>query len=191
MPEAGTPGWDADRAPAVGWVSIDGVDYRRVVLCFLFRDADAEDGEARGDASRQVLLGLKRTGFGTGRIVALGGKIDGSETAREAAVREVAEESGIDLAPAEVHAAGTITWRFPAQPAWNMAASLFTAEAGNARAVACEEIEPRWYGIDAIPWQGMWQDAPHWIPQLLAGRPVHARITMAPDNESVADAVVD
>ncbi|WP_434991825.1 8-oxo-dGTP diphosphatase [Arthrobacter sp. Ld5] len=186
MPEPGAPGWAADPAPAGGWVGIDGVDYRRVVLCFLFRDGRVPDGDGR-----QVLLGLKRTGFGTGRVVALGGKIDGAETAREAAVREVAEESGIILVPSAVRAAGTITWRFPAQPAWNMAASLFTAEAGNAAPVACEEIDPRWYAVDAIPWQDMWQDAPHWIPQLLAGRPVRATIVMASDSEGIADAVVD
>lgn len=169
-------------------MTIDGVGYRRVVLCFLFRDAGRDAGR---DGGRQVLLGLKRTGFGTGRVVALGGKIDGQETAREAAVREVAEESGIDLVPAEVRAAGSITWQFPAQPAWNMAASLFAADAGDATAVPCEEIEPRWYGVGAIPWQDMWQDAPHWIPTLLAGRPVQARIVMATDNEGVAVAVVD
>ncbi|MHA7239067.1 8-oxo-dGTP diphosphatase [Arthrobacter sp. TMS1-12-1] len=184
MPDAEAPGRAAGPAPAGDWVSIDGADYRRVVLCFLFRTRD-------GDGAGEVLLGLKRTGFGTGRVVALGGKIDGQETALEAAVREVTEESGIALAPAEVRAAGTITWQFPAQPAWNMAASLFTAEAGDATAVPCEEIEPRWYGVDAIPWEHMWQDAPHWVPAVLEGRPLHARIVMGADNESVAVAVID
>lgn len=185
LPEAGVPGPDAGLTPPE-WVGIDGVDYRRVVLCFLFRGSDSDsDSDRDGHGGRQVLLGLKRTGFGAGRVVALGGKIDGRETAREAAVREVEEESGIALVPTEVHAAGTITWRFPAQPAWNMAASLFTAEAGRAVAVSCEEIEPRWYGVGAIPWQDMWQDAPHWVPTVLAGRPVHARFVIAADRKSV------
>ncbi|PPB50281.1 NUDIX hydrolase [Arthrobacter pityocampae] len=191
LPEAVASGQEADPAPAGEWVSIDGVEYRRVVLCFLFRGGDDSGAADRIHGDRQVLLGLKRTGFGTGRVVALGGKIDGAETDLDAAVREVAEESGIGLVPAEVRAAGSITWQFPARPAWNMAASLFTAEAGNATAVACEEIEPRWYGVDAIPWQDMWQDAPHWVPGLLAGRPVHATVVMSDDNESVTGVVVD
>ncbi|BBE22415.1 hypothetical protein MN0502_12980 [Arthrobacter sp. MN05-02] len=163
------------------WQTIDGITYRNVALCFLFR---VHDGV------REVLLGLKRTGFGTGRVVALGGKIDGQESAVEAAVREVAEESGIQLSAAGVRSAGRITWSFPARPAWNMAAHLFTADAGNALPVASEEIEPRWYAVDALPWHGMWQDGPHWIPALLDGRPVDARIVMAPDNEAVASAVL-
>lgn len=167
------------------WLTVDGVAYRCVVLCLLFRTAARADG-----TSREVLLGLKRTGFGTGRVVALGGKIDGRESAREAAVREVREESGIDLRPEDVLCAGRITWSFPARPAWNMAAFLFTAGAGAATPVPSEEIEPRWYPVDAIPWDGMWQDAPHWVPHLLEGRTVDAAIVMDTDNEGVARAVV-
>lgn len=170
-----------DRAPGE-WLVLDGVAFRRVVLCFLFRS---------GAGRQEVLLGLKRKGFGTGRVVALGGKIDGAETALDAAVREVREESGIVLAPAEVRDAGHITWSFPSRPAWNMAATLFTADAQHSRPVACDEIEPCWYPADDLPWPAMWQDAPHWIPTLLDGRRVDARIVMAGDNEAVAHARVD
>lgn len=165
------------------WVTVDGVAFRCVVLCFLFRPGG-------GGASREVLLGLKRTGFGSGRVVALGGKIDGQESALAAAVREVAEESGIDLAPGDVDDAGRIRWSFPARPAWNMLAFLFTAEAGTAMPVAGEEIEPRWYPVDALPWDAMWQDAPHWVPSVLEGRRIDASIVMDTDNEGVAGAVV-
>jgi 8-oxo-dGTP diphosphatase len=183
VPETGpVPQASAQPEPPGEWMTVDGVAYRCVVLCFLFRS------RGRG---REVLLGLKRTGFGTGRVVALGGKIDGRESAVEAAVREVAEESGIELARGELRDAGRITWSFPAQPAWNMAAFLFTADAGTTPPVASEEIEPLWYAVDDIPWTGMWQDAPYWIPALLDGRRIDARIVMDPDNEGVASAVVD
>lgn len=179
----------ADVDPPGEWETIDGVAYRRVVLCFIFRS---------GRGTRDVLLGLKLTGFGSGRVVAIGGKIDGSESALDAAVREVAEETGMPLAPSEVRDAGRITWSFPAQPGWNMAATLFTTdvttdattEGEDVEPVACEEIEPRWYAVDSIPWHTMWKDAPHWIPFLLDGKRVDARIIMAVDNEDVADAVV-
>jgi len=183
----------ADVDPPGEWETIDGVTYRRVVLCFIFRS---------GRGTRDVLLGLKLTGFGSGRVVAIGGKIDGSESALEAAVREVAEETGMILAPSDVRDAGRITWSFPARPGWNMAATLFTTdvttdvttdattEGEDVEPVACEEIEPRWYAVDSIPWHSMWKDAPHWIPFLLDGKRVDARIIMAVDNEDVADAVV-
>jgi 8-oxo-dGTP diphosphatase len=185
------------------WTTIDGVCYRSVVLCFLFRPSrrvGSERGAALPDVqgssgprppgTREVLLGLKLTGFGTGRVVALGGKIDGTETALAAAVREVHEESGVHLEPEALHDAGRIAWSFPARPDWNMVAFLFSADAGNADPHTSEEIEPRWYALDGIPWQEMWKDAPHWLPALLAGHRVDAHIVMSHDNENVASAVV-
>ncbi len=42
-----------------------------------------------------MLLGFKKTGFGAGRWVGLGGHIEDGEQPAEAAAREVAEESGL------------------------------------------------------------------------------------------------
>lgn len=160
---------------------IEGTAYRRVVLCFLFRTSPA---------GREVLLGLKRTGFGRGRVVALGGKVDGDESDLDAAVREVQEESGIVLHRSDLRPAGRISWSFPARPAWNMQSALFTADAEHGTPVPCDEIEPRWYPVEAIPWEAMWKDAPHWLPVLLAGRHVEARVEMAADNDGVARATL-
>ena len=169
-----------------------------MVLCFIFRSVGT---------SREVLLGLKRTGFGAGRVVAIGGKVDGVETDLAAAIREVREETGLQMQSSAVRHLGRISWTFPAQPAWSMAATLFAAEGGGTTPVPCDEIEPRWYGVDSIPWDSMWKDAPYWLPSLLADeqqrqespsrrdpgpttRPLEVRIVMAADNENVADAVV-
>jgi 8-oxo-dGTP diphosphatase len=53
-------------------------------LCLLTRTG--------GDGAAEVLLGYKKTGFGTGKIVALGGHVEPGESAAEAAAREVKEE---------------------------------------------------------------------------------------------------
>ncbi len=183
MPDRpGSYGLSAGNAAPGEWLTVDDVTYRCVTLCFLFRSRSGV---------REVLLGLKRTGFGTGRVVGLGGKIDGAETALEGAVREVAEESGITLAPDTLERAGRIRWSFPAAPRTNMVAFLFTADAGAAIVVPSEEIEPRWYRFDALPWEGMWQDAPAWLPAVLEGCVIDARIVMAEDNQGVARVVVD
>lgn len=163
------------------WLTIEGFQHRRVVLCFIFRSSGG---------SREVLLGLKRTGFGAGRVVAIGGKIDGLESDAEAAVREVREESGIEFTPAELRYVGRISWYFPAMPGWSMAATLFVADGGGAVPIDCDEIEPRWYEIRSIPWDQMWKDAAHWLPSVLDGREIDGRIVLAEDNETVASAVL-
>ena len=81
-------------------------------LCLLTRTG--------GDGAREVLLGYKKTGFGTGKIVALGGHVEPGESAAEAAAREVKEESGIRVAPGSLTAAAHLTFPFPAHPSWDM-----------------------------------------------------------------------
>lgn len=43
-----------------------------------------------------VLLGLKKRGFGTGKWNGFGGKVEPGETIRQAAIREMKEEAGIE-----------------------------------------------------------------------------------------------
>ncbi len=170
-----TPGQQRSQPPE----SASG--FRAVALCFLFRDSAA---------GRQVLLGLKKTGFGTGRIVTLGGKIEPGETPAAAAVREVREESGIFVEEKDLSPLGTVRWSFPARPQWNMEAAVFTAERFSGTATDSDEVDPEWFPVDALPWEGMWDDAAYWLPQIIDGTWIDARIVLNPDNSSVAAAVV-
>ncbi|GAB3554068.1 hypothetical protein GCM10027404_27530 [Arthrobacter tumbae] len=149
---------------------------RRVALCFLFRHTDA---------GREVLLGLKRSGFGTGRIVALGGGLEHGETAAEAAAREVQEESGIVVEVADLLELGPVRWRFPANPALDMDAVVFTADRFIGEPALTDEIDPCWYPVAQVPWEGMWEDARHWIGHVLRSQPLNVTVTLNTDNETV------
>lgn len=153
---------------------------RLVALCFLFR---------RTPGGREVLLGLKRSGFGTGRIVALGGGIEPGETAADAAVREVAEESGVIVVLEDLTELGPVRWRFPSDQRLDMDAVVFAAEQFTGTPTATDEVEPDWYPVDEVPWDGMWDDARHWLRYVLEGSPLDVTITLNPDNETVATAV--
>ena len=45
----------------------------------------------------RILFGLKKRGFGKGKLVGVGGKVDANETVEEAAIRETEEEIGVML----------------------------------------------------------------------------------------------
>ena len=60
-----------------------------VVLCFLMRESR--------DGAQEVLLGLKKTGFGIGRIVTLGGHVEPGESIVDSVVREMKEETGLSV----------------------------------------------------------------------------------------------
>jgi 8-oxo-dGTP diphosphatase len=152
-------------------------------LCLLLRTAD--------EGRREVLLGRKKTGFGAGKIVGLGGKIEAGESAVAAAARELAEESSLLVSIEDLREAATLTFRFPAAPAWDMRVVVFLADRFTGEARECEEIAPRWYPLDDLPERDMWDDNRYWLPQVLAGQRLRADFVFAPDGQTVAEARVE
>jgi 8-oxo-dGTP diphosphatase len=151
-------------------------------LCLLLRTS--------GDGTREVLLGRKKTGLGTGKIVGLGGHVELGESAAEAAVREAKEESGIRVTPGSLALAAHVTFLFPAHPSWDMTTEVFTTTDWDGRAAETEEIRPAWFPVAALPFDQMWDDAPHWLPRVLAGERLRATFSYADDNETVASATL-
>ena len=47
------------------------------------------------EASQEILLGMKKRGFGVGKWNGFGGKVDPKESIYEGALRELKEEAGI------------------------------------------------------------------------------------------------
>jgi 8-oxo-dGTP diphosphatase len=152
----------------------------RVTLCFLLRDRDS---------GTEVLLGLKRTGFGTGKIVGIGGHVEPGESEAEAVVREVWEETGVTVRQEDLADAGVVQFVFPARPAWDMHTRLFTARRWAGEPEDSDEIVPQWFQAGNLPVDRMWQDADHWLPVVLEGGRVNVVVTLNSDNETVASSV--
>lgn len=151
-------------------------------LCLLTR--------AAADGQPQVLLGHKKTGLGTGKIVGLGGHVETGEDAAAAAAREVKEEAGIHVPLDALADAAHVTFLFPARPAWDMTAKVFTAAEWSGDAVETTEIRPEWFPVRALPVDRMWDDARYWVPRVLGGERLRATFTYAGDCETVAQAAV-
>jgi len=154
------------------------VPLKSTCLCLLTR--------TRGDGTPEVLLGHKKTGLGTGKVVGLGGHVEPGESAAEAAAREVTEESGIRVTPGSLATAAHVTFLFPAHPSWDMDVAIFTTADWAGEAAESEEISPRWFPVASLPFDRMWDDAAHWLPRVLAGERLRATFTYADDNETVA-----
>jgi 8-oxo-dGTP diphosphatase len=141
-----------------------------------------------GDGLRQVLLGHKKTGLGTGKIVGLGGHVEECESPAEAAAREVKEESGIHVTQGALLEMAHVTFLFPARPRWDMVVSVFTAADWTGEAAETAEIRPEWFGVTDLPLTRMWDDARYWLPRVLAGERLSATFSYAADCETVATA---
>jgi 8-oxo-dGTP diphosphatase len=155
----------------------------RTCLALLTRPAPAGPG---AESSLEVLLGFKKTGFGAGRWVGLGGHIEAGEDPADAAVREVAEESGLIVAASALTQLASLNFIFPARPAWDQTAEVFVATEFAGAAAESDELLPRWFGVSSLPLDGMWDDARYWLPLVLAGQKVTADITFADDCATVA-----
>ncbi|WP_120520533.1 8-oxo-dGTP diphosphatase [Arthrobacter celericrescens] len=149
-----------------------------VTLCFLVRDLP--------DGGRVVLLGQKKTGFGAGKVVGLGGHVEPGESDAEAACREVFEESGVTVREADLADAGTVRFVFPARPEWNMRTRLFVATRWDGEPQESLEIAPEWFAVDNLPVERMWQDAEHWLPMALGGTVLDIDVVLNDDNTTVS-----
>lgn len=150
-------------------------------LCLLTR--------VSGDG-RQVLLGHKKTGLGTGKIVGLGGHVEPGESPAQAAAREAKEEAGVSVSPRDLIEAAHLTFLFPVRPQWDMTVDVFTSADWTGEATETAEITPEWFPVTALPLDRMWQDAKHWLPRVLAGERVRATFSYAADCETVAAATL-
>jgi 8-oxo-dGTP diphosphatase len=149
----------------------------RTCLCLIRR---------RSADGPEVLLGLKKAGFGAGKWVGLGGHVEPGEKPVMAAVREVAEESGLLVAADSMQHCASIEFRFPWRPSWDQTADVFVTSVFQGEPSESDEIAPRWFAEDSLPLDLMWDDARYWVPRVLAGDHVNVVITFAEDCATVA-----
>ncbi len=114
-----------------------------------------------------ILLGMKKRGFGAGRWNGFGGKVSQGETIEDAAKREVQEEAGIDVR--DLNKVGIIEFEFKGNPEI-LEVHIFRSEHFSGEPAESEEMKPQWFHIDEIPFDSMWPDDIHWIPLFLVGK---------------------
>ncbi|XP_053468753.1 oxidized purine nucleoside triphosphate hydrolase [Ictalurus furcatus] len=112
----------------------------------------------------RVLLGMKKRGFGAGKWNGFGGKVDLGESIEQAARRELLEESGLTVDT--LCKIGNITFEFVGETEL-MDVHIFRADDYDGEPTESEEMRPRWFDIDKIPYGEMWADDVLWFPLML------------------------
>jgi 8-oxo-dGTP diphosphatase/2-hydroxy-dATP diphosphatase len=122
-----------------------------------------------------VLLAMKKRGFGVGRWNGYGGKVQAGESIQEAALRELKEESGITT---DITAAGKITFHFKGEAldVFYFRNSQFTGEA-----IETEEMTPKWFPKNALPFNEMWPSDVIWMPRFFAGETLSGEFWLRDD----------
>ena len=129
----------------------------------------------------EVLLAMKKRGFGAGNWNGVGGKVEAGEEVRAAAVREVQEEIGVT--PLALESVARLTFRYPKGKITEWDGYVYICTEWKGEPIETEEMAPRWFKLGDIPYEQMWADDPHWLPLVLAGKRVKAEFTFDADNK--------
>lgn len=119
----------------------------------------------------QILLAMKKRGFGAGRWNGIGGKVDPGETLQQAAIRECREE--IEVTPYDLEHVAFHRFTFPDDRP-DMLAHVFISRRWEGEPTETEEMAPGWFDVSNIPYHEMWDDDILWLPAVLAGKKLRA-----------------
>lgn len=122
-----------------------------MTLCFLFRGSE-------------ILLGMKKQGFGAGRWNGFGGKVNPGEKIEEATRREMFEEAGVTVG--EIEKTGILEFEF-VKKGEILQVHIYKTEDFAGEIKESGEMKPEWFNIERIPFDKMWPDDKYWIPLML------------------------
>jgi mutator protein MutT len=139
----------------------------------------------------EILLGHKRRGMGYGKWNGFGGKIEPGETMRQCAVRELREESGLVADEKDLELVGDLYFDCPDSPEWAHAGIVYFVRRWKGTPALSDEMEPRWFALENLPYDDMWQADCRWLPMVLSGKKIRGVITFAADGDTVTDIVLE
>ncbi len=147
-------------------------------LCFLLKDD-------------QVLLAMKKRGFGEGKWNGVGGKVKEEESIEEATVREAEEEIGVKIRPEHLDKVAEIFFKFKEKSDWDLICHVYFTREWQGEPVESEEMAPQWYKQDQLPFESMWVDDPHWLPLVLSGKKLNCEFCFGAGGDIIESYRVD
>lgn len=137
----------------------------------------------------RILLGMKKRGFGAGRWNGFGGKVQEGETIEAAAKRETIEECGIAIT--EMEQVGVHEFEFEKERGTILEVHVFRIMGFTGTPAETEEMRPKWYPVDAIPYDDMWPDDRYWLPMFLDGKKFRTRFLFGEGDAVLEQSIVE
>ncbi len=156
----------------------DSSKIQQATLCFLVRQQ--KGGE------QEVLLAMKKRGFGKGLWNGAGGKKNSGENISEAAIRETKEEIGVK--PKTLEKVALLHFYFPDDPKkleWNQDVHVFMVDEWSGKPTESEEMRPEWFSFDIVPFEVMWDVDNKWLPKVLDGEKIECWIAFDNNNKGI------
>lgn len=143
-----------------------------LTLLFLVKDQD-------------ILLAMKKRGFGAGRWNGVGGKVEPGEKLEEALERECQEEIGVT--PLNYEKVAEITFSEVHEGERKlMHVNAYLCQKWDGKPTESEEMRPKWFRQSQIPYKKMWPDDEYWLGLVLDGNKIQAKFTLGDDDHVVS-----
>lgn len=136
---------------------------KNVTLCLLIKD-------------NQLLLAMKKRGFGAGKWNGPGGKVAPGEEINAAAAREVLEEIKVVIREENLQPIGDLKFYFVDEPKFDQHMFLFKVTEWEGEPEESEEMKPEWFNFDELPLSEMWISDKEWLPKVLKEGKVYGEI---------------
>ena len=137
----------------------------------------------KSPTGNEILLGMKKRGFGCGRFNGFGGKVEQGESNEEAAKRELLEESSIESL--ELKRLGYIVFKM-LDIRKIMKVHIYETWNYVGEPVESDEMRPKWFNEADIPYENMWLDDKYWFPLMLQSKSFCGRFEFE-DEETITD----
>ncbi len=149
--------------------------FRKATLVFLIKND-------------QILLAMKKRGFAEGKWNGTGGKSNPKDKNIEAtAKRETLEE--INVSARNLKKVAVLNFYFSEKSEWNQQVTVFLTWDWKGTPTETEEMAPRWFNINEIQYDKMWEDDKLWLPKVLAGKIVEGNF-LFDENQKMLDSEV-
>jgi mutator protein MutT len=138
----------------------------------------------------KILLGMKKRGFGQGKWNGFGGKLNDGETIEDAVVREMEEESGVIVKKEKLEKVAELNFTFPnvvKEKEFDQLVHVFVVREWGGEPSESEEMLPKWFSTNELPFENMWNDDAIWLPKILAGEKLKADFVFGEDNQTIAN----
>jgi len=145
---------------------------RTTTLCLLVKEGE-------------VLLAMKKRGFGVGKWNGVGGKLEEGETIEQAVLRETKEEIGVDSKEEHLVKVGNIKFYFNGKEDWNNDMHIYLMSNWEGEPRETEEMRPQWFKHEEIPFTEMWADDKHWLPRVLKANKIEGEFHFSEDGNEI------
>lgn len=140
----------------------------------------------------EILLGLKKEGFGKGNYNGFGGKFDSSldKGILDTSIRELNEECGLTCSPDNLEKVAVIEFYFPAKPILNQRVHVYFLKRFSNEPIETNEMRPEWFSLKKIPYDKMWDSDKIWFKEVLLGKKILGEFYWKSDNKTVDKYVI-